>query len=98
MVAEQTEFKFQKKTKNDPWKEYGGMPEYNNIKQADPVVTATFKFKTFEDFEEFKKLIKKHIYNGVKPFDGMQKKDKKNAWFPHKEKASKYLYVDEVEE
>ena len=26
-------------------------------------------------------------------FDGMQKKEKKNAWYPHKEKASKYKYV-----
>jgi len=73
---------------------YIGMPEYNNKKQEDPVITATFKFRNEDDYLIFKDLIKRHIYNGVKPFDGMQKKDKKQAWFPHKEKASKYVYID----
>lgn len=73
---------------------YIGMPEYNNHNQEAPVITATFKFRTEEDYEEFKELIKQHIYNGVKPFDGMQRKEKKQAWYPHKEKASKYVYVD----
>ena len=73
---------------------YGGMPEYNNVKQKDPVITATFKFRNEKDYLKFKELVKIHIYNGAKPFDGMQKKDKKQAWYPHKEKASKYFYID----
>ena len=27
-------------------KEWIGMPEYNNKKQEEPIITATFKFKT----------------------------------------------------
>lgn len=85
---------FGNETSNNIDELYIGMPEYNNEKQKDPLITATFKFRSEEDFEEFKKLLKTHIYNGVKPFDGMQKKDRKQAWYPHKEKASKYFYVD----
>lgn len=73
--------------------EWVGMPSYNNVKQPEPLITATFKFKTEKDFLQFKKIVQKHVYNGAKVFDGMQKKDKKNAWYPHKEKASKYKYV-----
>ena len=69
------------------------MPEYNNIKQPEPIITATFKFQTQEDFDLFKELIRVHLYNGVRPFDGMQLKEKKNALFPHKDKPSKYKYV-----
>ena len=72
--------------------EWVGMPEYINKEESPPVITVTFKFKTEEDYETFKELIKVHIYKGQKPFDGMQRKDKKTAWFPHKEKASKYEY------
>jgi hypothetical protein len=83
---------FDDKYQNDWKQEWQDMPEYNNIKQPDPLITATFKFATEEDFLKFKSLVQEHIYNGNKVFDGMQKKDKKNAWFPHKEKASKYYY------
>tara|TARA_Y100001938_G_C7960486_1_gene364056 strand:+ start:264 stop:530 length:267 start_codon:yes stop_codon:yes gene_type:complete len=76
------------------WKnEWIDMPEYNNKKQEPPLITATFKFKTKEDFLKFKDLLQKYVYNGAKVFDGMQKKEAKNAWYPHKEKASKYEYL-----
>ena len=69
------------------------MPEYNNKKQEEPIITATFKFKTEKDYLKFKDLVQKYIYNGNRVFDGMQKVDKKNAWYPHKEKASRYEYI-----
>jgi hypothetical protein len=71
-----------------------GMPEYNNSRQPSPEITATFKFKNKDDYEDFKEKIKKHLYNGEKVFDGMQKKDKKQAWYPLKEKASKYTCIN----
>lgn len=71
--------------------ELAGLPEYNNINQPDPEVTATFKFRNQEDFQQFKSLVSEHLYNGGKVFDGMQKIDAKNAWFPHKQKASQYI-------
>ena len=73
--------------------EWVGMPEYNNNKQEEPLITAKFKFKTEKDYLKFKDLVQKHLYNGKKVFDGMQKKEAKQAWFPHKEKASKYEYI-----
>ena len=76
--------------------EWQDMPEYNNTKQEEAEITALFKFRNREDFERFNLLIKQYIYNGERPFDGMQEKHKKNTWFPHTEKGSKYLYVDEV--
>ena len=73
--------------------EWVGMPEYNNINLPKPVITATFKFASKEDYLKFKELVQEHIYNGDRVFDGMQRKDKKQAWFPHKEKGSRYKYV-----
>ncbi len=84
---------FDIKVGNDWKEEYNDMPEYNNVKQDEPFITATFKFRNEDDFLKFKDTIQKHLYNGNKVFDGMQKKEKKNAWYPHKEKASKYKYV-----
>jgi len=75
----------------DEWKD---MPEYNNVQQPGPEITATFKFKNKNDYNEFHKKIKKHLYKKQKVFDGMQKIDKKQAWYPLKEKASKYIYED----
>ncbi len=69
------------------------MPEYNNINEPEPLITATFKFRNEKDFLNFKNLVQKYIYNGAKVFDGMQRKERKSAWFPHKEKSSKYEYV-----
>lgn len=72
--------------------EWVGMPEYNNIPDTPPLITATFKFRTQEDFEFFKDTLQKILYNGDKVFDGMQRKDKKSTWFPLKEKAKNYRY------
>lgn len=71
---------------------YFNMPEYNNLNLPPPLIEATFKFRSEEDFEEFNYLLKKYIYNGQKIFDGMQRKDKKSAWYPLLEKSSKYQY------
>ena len=87
-----TSFDVDMEEKTDVYTEWVGMPEYNNVDQADPVITATFKFRNEEDYEEFKELVKKHLYNGEKVFDGMQKKEAKQAWYPLKEKGSKYAY------
>ena len=78
---------------NDWEQEYIEMPEYNNKKQPDPLIIATFKFRNEEDYLEFKNIIQKYAYEGEKVFDGMQQKDKKSSWYPHKEKASKYEYL-----
>lgn len=78
------------------WKDhYKGMPEYNNTRQLEPLITATFKFRSQEDFEEFNKLLKEYIYKGEKPFDGMQRKEAKSTWYPLAEKPSKFIYTDE---
>lgn len=74
---------------------YINMPEYNNTKRPEPEIEAKFKFRNKEDYDKFHQLVKKYIYDGVKVFDGMQKKHFKQAWFPLLEKASKYYYDDE---
>lgn len=73
-------------------KEWVEMPEYNNIDEPDPLITATFKFRNEEDFLKFKELAKKYIYNNDKMFDGQQQKEKKQAWFPLKKKSSLFSY------
>jgi len=72
--------------------EWVNMPEYNNVKQEEPYITSTFKFRNEHDYNVFKDLLQEHLYKGEKVFDGMQKLDKKSAWFPHKQKASAYIY------
>lgn len=79
-------------SENNWREEWKDMPEYNNVPDIPPLITATFKFRTQEDFELFKETIKKYLYNGEKPFDGMQRKDVKSTWFPLKEKPNKYRY------
>jgi len=76
-------------------KEWKSMPEYNNVKQPEPKITAKFKFKNQEDYNEFNKLLKEHVYKCNKIFDGAQKKTEKQAWFPLKEKSSKYRYISD---
>lgn len=73
---------------------YFDMPEYDNEKQPQPLITATFKFSSKEDYDKFHSLVKEHLYDGEKVFDGMQKLEAKQAWYPLKEKASNYRYVD----
>ena len=74
-------------------REWQDMPEYNNVNEPPPLITATFKFKSEQDFLKFKDLIQEHVYDGEKVFDGMQKIEEKTAWYPHKKKASKYEYI-----
>jgi len=74
-----------------------GMPEYNNVFQEKPVITATIKFASEKDFLEFNELLKKYVYKTNKVFDGMQRKEEKSAWFPLKEKASNYIYTGKDE-
>jgi hypothetical protein len=82
------------KNKKNWEKDWDGMPEYNNKKEPGPFIIAEFKFKNQKDFDEFHALLKKHIYKTKgKIFDGMQRKNKKNAWYPLKEKASNYEYI-----
>lgn len=79
---------------NKDWeKEWVGMPSYNNEKQVDPFITATFKFRNQEDFDYFNKFLKDELYKESKIFDGMQSKTSKTTWFPLNEKASKYKVV-----
>ena len=78
-------------------REWQDMPEYNNAEEEQPEITAIFKFKTEQDYQIFKEKIKEHLFNGIKPFDGMQLKNLKTTWYPHKEKASKYVYTNETE-
>ena len=75
--------------------EWKDMPEYNNKVIPDAFITATFKFRNQEDYDYFHSIVKKELYNSNKVFDGMQSKEKKQAWFPLNEKASKYIYTDE---
>lgn len=83
-------------TKDDIMKEWSGMPEYNNEKEPPPEVEVTIRFKTKKDFELFNQLMKENIYKVPKVFDGMQRKEKKWAWFPLKPKGSSFKYVNEA--
>lgn len=78
---------------NNPYEHWKEMPEYDNKIQEKPLITATFKFSTEKDYLDFKDLVQKYIFNGEKVFDGMQKKEAKQSWYPHKEKASNYIYT-----
>ena len=73
--------------------DYTAMPEYKNTKQPEPKITATFKFRSQGDYDKFHDLVKKYIYEGERVFDGMQRMEKKSAWFPLKEKGSNYRYT-----
>lgn len=74
--------------------EWIDMPEYQNVKQEDAEFTATFKFRNKNDYDYFHSIVKKHIYNDEKVFDGMQSVNHKQAWYPLIEKSSKYVYTD----
>ena len=80
-------------TLNDWKNEWVNMPEYNNINQPPPEITAKFKFRNYDDYEMFKEKIKKYLYNDEKVFDGQQKINEKQAWFPLREKDRKYYYL-----
>ena len=76
-------------------KEWKNMPEYNNIEAIPPFITATFKFRNQKDFDLFNKLVREHLYNKQKVFDGMQRKNIKSTWFPLNVKAKEYIYTNE---
>ena len=78
-------------------KEWKGMPEYNNQKE-EPLLTATFKFRTENDFISFMEVVKRELYDGKRVFDGNQEKDKKSAWFPLANRPSEMVYVVEPSE
>ena len=83
------------KNQNKEWaKEWVSMPSYNNKKAKEPLITATFKFISQEDFDFFNTFLKEKLYKEKKIFDGMQTKYKKSTWFPLKEKANKYKVID----
>jgi hypothetical protein len=64
------------------WQDYyENMPEYDNENLPPPLITATFKFRTQEDFELFNSLLKEHVYKTNKVFDGMQEKIKNRHGF-----------------
>jgi len=86
---EELDIKYNSNDWSEEWKD---MPEYNNLESPPPVIVATFKFRNEEDFDKFHQIVKEYLYNGEKVFDGMQRKDKKSAWFPLNEKANKYRY------
>ena len=77
---------------NQTW-EWESLPEYNNINEPSPEITATFKFRNKKDYEKFKTIVKKYAYNDEKVFDGNQGIKEKQAWYPLKEKSSKFRYV-----
>ena len=76
-------------------KEWVGMPEFTSHR-VDPELTATVKFRTVEDFEEFKRLNKKYVFDGATIFaGGGQFEDSKQTWYPALEKMSVQQYLDE---
>ena len=67
------------------------MPEFNQENEPDPEITATFKFRNEADYQQFKELLKLHVYDGAKFIDGYQEKKKKFTWYPLKEVRSNYV-------
>lgn len=85
--------KLKLKGRQNNWREeWKGMPEYDNTHMDIEKITVKFRFRCQEDFDEFHALIKKHLYGGNKVFDGMQRKEKKSAWYPPRKKDSLYVY------
>ena len=85
------------KLENDSKKQYEGMPDYNNEKKPPPIITATFKFRSKEDFDYFHKVVKENLYDNKKVFDGMQRKEEKQAWFPLPPRPSHFKYIEDEE-
>lgn len=80
----------------DPMDDWVGMPEYVMEKEIKPMYTATFKFRTKEDYEVFKEKARKHIFDDQKMFDGNQGEFDKQAWFPLNERPSNFYYQSET--
>jgi hypothetical protein len=79
--------------KRDWQNEWVDMPEYNNSGTITPLLTATFKFRTEEDFNIFMEVVKRELYDDKRVFDGKQLKTEKSAWFPLDERPSENVYV-----
>ena len=77
---------------------YDGMPEYNNVKQKDPEVVAKFKFRNKEDFDKFMEVVKRELYGDKRVFDGNQRVNDYQAWFPLTERPSEFLCIDCTDE
>lgn len=87
------------KNKPHDWREeWVGMPEYINEKVTEPKITASFKFKSIEDFNIFMSVVKEQLYEGKRVFDGKQLKNKKSAWYPLPSRPSEHIYIVEDEE
>ena len=69
------------------------MPSYKNVDEPEPEITALIKFRNKTDFDTFNELLRKYVFETNKVFDGKQEIAKKQAWFPLKEKSSKYHIV-----
>lgn len=82
---------------NDWRREYIGMPEYNNSKFIEPLITASFKFRTEEDFNSFMAVVKKELFQDKRVFDGNQSKELKSTWFPLEPRPSENIYIVENE-
>ena len=61
-------------------KEWEGMPEYNLEVEEKPAISMTFKFKTEEEYQEFKEIVKERLYDGENYLLGMQRQEQKIAW------------------
>jgi len=70
MKEQQSLFDYEESKWQDEWID---MPEYNNFKQSPPLITATFKFKSKEDFDLFMQSVRR-IYLMVKEFLTVSKK------------------------
>ena len=73
------------------------MPSYKNVDEPEPEITALIKFRNKTDFDTFNELLRKYVFETNKVFDGKQEIAKKQAWFPLKEKSSKYHIVSNIE-
>ena len=83
---------------NDTWENhYIGMPEYNNKKIEPPLIIASFKFRSKEDYDEFMNVVKQQLYNDKRVFDGKQKKNDYSAWYPLDLRPSEHIYIVENE-
>jgi hypothetical protein len=78
---------------NEWQKEWKDMPEYNNSKVDEPKITATFKFRCKEDYEEFMQIVKEKLYDNKRVFDGKQFVNKYSAWYPLDGRPSDFVYV-----
>lgn len=89
---------FEFEEKKPEWAyEWIDMPEYNNIKPIPPEITATFKFRNKHDFDLFMEIVKSKLFNDKRVFDGKQKKNEYNAWFPLDSRPSENIYITQDE-